>query len=117
MNEEDTRAEIIEKQLEESGWSTGGDVRVTREYKINAGEIRAGGLRVGMLRADYVLIYKNRKLAVIEAKSNEKEIRQACNGLLAKHRSGSRSLRMRSIATMKTIVHGKTHFKDTSCRI
>ena len=74
MNEADTRAEYIDKQLQAAGWSTGGDVRVQREYNINAGEIRAGGVRTGKLIADYVLSYKNRKLAVIEAKSNELEV-------------------------------------------
>ena len=71
MNEADTRAEFIDKQLAAAGWSTGGDVRVQREYNINAGEIKAGGIRTGKLIADYVLSYKNRKLAVVEAKSNE----------------------------------------------
>ena len=44
MNEADTRAEFIDKQLAAAGWSTGGDVRVQREYNINAGEIKAGGI-------------------------------------------------------------------------
>ena len=74
MNEADTRAEFIDKQLEAAGWITGGDVRVQREYKINAGEIKAGGIRTGILSADYVLSYKNRKLAVVEAKNNELEV-------------------------------------------
>ena len=74
MNEADTRAEYIDKQLQAAGWSTGGDVRVQREYNINAGEIRAGGVRTGKLIADYLLSYKNRKLAVVEAKSNELEV-------------------------------------------
>lgn len=68
MNEADTRAEQIEPQLKEAGWVNGGDVRVQREYPITAGEIRIGGLRPGKLKADYVLSYRNRKLAVIEAK-------------------------------------------------
>ncbi len=74
MNEADTRAEFIDKQLESSGWKTDRDVRVQREYNINAGEIKAGGIRTGKLIADYVLSYKNRKLAVVEAKSNELEV-------------------------------------------
>jgi type I restriction enzyme R subunit len=73
MNEADTRAELIDPQLKLAGWGIG-DARVQREYNINAGEIRAGGIRAGKLKADYILIYKNRKLAVIEAKSNEQEI-------------------------------------------
>ena len=73
MNEADTRAELIDKQLAAAGWSTGGEVRVRRE-QITEGEIKAGGIRVGKLIADYVLSYKNRKLAVIEAKSNKVDV-------------------------------------------
>ena len=55
MNEADTRAELIDPQLRAAGWVTGGDVLVQREYNINAGEIKAGGIRAGRLKADYVL--------------------------------------------------------------
>ena len=71
MNEADTRAELIDPKIKEAGW---GDVEgsfVRREFKITNGEIKPGGIRAGIIRADYVLIYKNRKLAVIEAKSDE----------------------------------------------
>lgn len=71
MNEADTRAELIDPLLKFAGWGDVADSRIQREYNINAGEIRAGGIRSGQMKADYVLIYKNRKLAVIEAKSNE----------------------------------------------
>jgi len=74
MNEADTRAELIDPQLRAAGWITGGDVLVQREYNINAGEIKAGGIRAGQLKADYVLSYKNRKLAIVEAKSDELEV-------------------------------------------
>ena len=74
MNEADTRAELIDPQLKLAGWGDVADSRVQREYNINAGEIRAGGIRSGQMKADYVLVYKNRKLAVIEAKSNELEV-------------------------------------------
>jgi type I restriction enzyme R subunit len=74
MNEADTRAELIDPQLKLSGWGDVADSRIQREYNINAGEIRAGGIRSGQMKADYVLIYKNRKLAVIEAKSNEQVV-------------------------------------------
>ena len=43
----------------------------TPQSKITNGEIKPGGIRAGIIRADYVLIYKNRKLAVIEAKSDK----------------------------------------------
>lgn len=74
MNEADTRAELIDPQLKKAGWGDVAESRIQREYNINAGEIRAGGMRTGQLKADYILIYKNRKLAVIEAKSDQQEV-------------------------------------------
>lgn len=74
MNEADTRAELIDPQLKLAGWGDVAESRIQREYNINAGEIRAGGIRAGQMKADYVLIYKNRKLAVIEAKSDELDV-------------------------------------------
>ena len=74
MNEADTRAELIDPQLKAAGWGLVEGSRIQREYYINAGEIRAGGIRAKQLKADYILIYKNRKLAVVEAKSNELEV-------------------------------------------
>ncbi len=76
MNEADTRAELIDPKLLTAGWKTdsASGVRVRREYQINDGEIRAGGIRTGKLIADYILEYKNIKLAVVEAKSDELEV-------------------------------------------
>jgi type I restriction enzyme R subunit len=74
VNEADTRAELIDPKLKQAGWGYVAESRVQREYNINAGEIRAGGIRTGQMKADYVLAYKNRKLAVIEAKSVEVEV-------------------------------------------
>ena len=76
MNEADTRAELIDPQLAAAGWVTSAEtgVRVRREYTINAGEIRAGGIRTGQLKADYILEYQNIKLAVVEAKNDELEV-------------------------------------------
>jgi type I restriction enzyme R subunit len=76
MNEADTRAELIDKQLEASGWIASAEtgVRVRREFNINDGEIKASGIRTKRLIADYILEYRNRKLAVIEAKSNELDV-------------------------------------------
>lgn len=74
MNEADTRAELIDPKLKQAGWGEVTESRVQREYNINAGEIRSGGIRTGQMKADYVLAYKNRKLAVVEAKSVEVEV-------------------------------------------
>ena len=71
MNEADTRAELIDPKIKDAGWGVVEGSLVRREFKITNGEIKPGGIRAGIIRADYVLIYKNRKLAVIEAKSDE----------------------------------------------
>ena len=74
MNEADTRAELIDPQLKAAGWGEVEGSRIQREYPINSGEIRTGGIRAGQLIADYILSYKNRKLAVVEAKADELEV-------------------------------------------
>ena len=74
MNESETRAELITPMLQSSGWSSGGDIRVYREHPIDAGEITISGKRKKSLIADYILSYRNRKLAVVEAKSDELEV-------------------------------------------
>ncbi|MDP8289660.1 MAG: DEAD/DEAH box helicase family protein, partial [Candidatus Susulua stagnicola] len=74
MNEAETRAEYIDPKLKESGWGVVEDTKVLREYKITAGKIQTGGGRAKPLIADYVLVYKGCKLAVIEAKSDELKV-------------------------------------------
>jgi len=74
MNEAETRAEYIDPKLKASGWGVVEGTKVLREYKITAGKIQTGGGRAKPLVADYVLAYKGRKLAVIEAKSDELEV-------------------------------------------
>ncbi|MFY9141653.1 EcoAI/FtnUII family type I restriction enzme subunit R [Sulfuricurvum sp.] len=68
MNEDETRAELIDPQLLASGWGVVEGSRVFRNHPITAGKIQTGGTRSKLLRADYVLSYKGIKLAVIEAK-------------------------------------------------
>ena len=74
MNEADTRAKLIDPQLKAAGWGEVAGSLIKREYPINSGEIKAGGIRAGRLKADYILIYKNRKLAIVEAKSDKLEV-------------------------------------------
>ncbi len=71
MNEAETRAELIDPQLKACGWGVVEDSKILREYPITAGRIQTGGVRAKKLTADYVLVYKGIKLAVIEAKSDE----------------------------------------------
>lgn len=74
MNEAETRAELIDPQLKAAGWGVVEGSKVLREFHITAGKILLGGTKGKPLIADYVLVYKNRKLATIEAKSDELEV-------------------------------------------
>ena len=69
MNEAETRAELIDPKLRACGWGVVEGSRVMREFNITAGKIQTGG-RGKILTADYILVYKGIKLAVIEAKSD-----------------------------------------------
>ncbi|WP_076592968.1 EcoAI/FtnUII family type I restriction enzme subunit R [Herminiimonas arsenitoxidans] len=68
MNEAETRAEYIDPALKAAGWGVVEGSRVRREH-ITPGRIEGGGKRSKPEIADYVLEYRNRKLAVIEAKA------------------------------------------------
>lgn len=76
MNEAETRAELIDPKLKDDGWDPKAfpGVKVHREYPITLGKIQASGGRAKPLIADYVLSYKGRKLAVVEAKSDQQEV-------------------------------------------
>jgi type I restriction enzyme, R subunit len=68
-NESETRAELIDPLLTQSQWAVSEDSRILREYQINDGQIQPGGIRGKRDIADYILIYKGEKIAVVEAKS------------------------------------------------
>jgi hypothetical protein len=64
-----TRAEYIDPMLNESKWGhnlTDGS-QVLREFYFTDGRMLAGGQRGKRKFADYILSYKNQKLAIIEA--------------------------------------------------
>ena len=71
MNESETRAEYIDPKLKASGWGEIEGSKILREYRITEGRIQVGGTRSKPEIADYILVYKNQKLAVIEAKKLE----------------------------------------------
>jgi type I restriction enzyme R subunit len=71
MNEAETRAELIDPKLRESGWGVVEGSKVLREHHITKGKIEVGGRRAKPLIADYILVYKNQKIGIIEAKSDE----------------------------------------------
>ena len=69
MNEAETRAEHIDPALTAAGWGVVEGSRIRREYPITLGRLEGHGRRGKALTADYVLIYRTHKLAVIEAKT------------------------------------------------
>ena len=74
MNEAETRAEHIDPALKDVGWGVVEGSRIRREYPITLGRLEGQGRRGKALTADYVLIYRNTKLAVVEAKAWDEEL-------------------------------------------
>ncbi len=70
MNEAETRAELIDPALSAAGWGVVEASRVRREV-ITLGRLQGAGTRGKQDIADYVLTYRNHKLAVIEAKRRD----------------------------------------------
>ena len=71
MNEAETRAELIDPALKAAGWGVVEASRVRREV-ITLGRLQGAGVRADAQDiADYVLTYRNHKLAVIEAKRRD----------------------------------------------
>src|SRR5205814_4760365 len=70
VNEAETRAQLIDPALVASGWGADGS-SIRREFPVTHGRLLGAGKRDNALSADYVLIYKNTKLAVIEAKPRD----------------------------------------------
>jgi len=68
MKEAETRAEHIDPALKAAGWGVIEGSRILREYPITLSQLEGFGRRAKPLTADYVLVYRNHKLAVIEAK-------------------------------------------------
>ena len=74
MNEAETRAEHIDPALAAAGWGVVSGSRIRREYPVTLGRLEGHGRRGKALTADYVLEYRNTKLAVVEAKAWEKPL-------------------------------------------
>lgn len=74
MNEAQTRLDKINPKLKECGWGVVKESRILVEqnaYKLTNGKIGSSSSRA--LKVDYILVYKGVKLAIIEAKSDEKD--------------------------------------------
>lgn len=91
MNEAETRAEHIDPALKVAGWGVVEGSRIRREYVISPGRIEGQGRRGKPLIADYVLEYRNTKLAIIEAKAWDEELTEGVGQ--AKNYAGKMAIR------------------------
>ena len=75
MNEAQTRFNKIDPKLRDAGWGIvpGSKILVEQSAYIAPGRITTTGNK-NPKKADYILEYKGMKLAVIEAKSDEKDV-------------------------------------------
>lgn len=71
MNEQETRTEYILPALKSAGWGIVEGSKIREEFPISKGRLIGAGLRNKPDKADYVLQYRNRNLAVIEAKRRD----------------------------------------------
>jgi superfamily II DNA or RNA helicase len=91
MNEAETRADHVDAALKAAGWGIIEGSRIRREHPVTLGRIEGHGKRGKALSADYVLEYRNTKLAVVEAKAWRKEITEGV--AQAKNYAGKLSIR------------------------
>lgn len=91
MNEAETRAEHIDPALAAAGWGVVEGSRIRREYPITLGRLEGAGKRGKALSADYVLEYRNTKLAVVEAKAWDEALTEGVGQ--AKNYSGKLAIR------------------------
>ena len=68
-NESETRAELIDPHLQQQGWAVVPESRIRREYPITKGRLLGSGKRAMPDKADYILQFNNRNVAVLEAKA------------------------------------------------
>jgi type I restriction enzyme R subunit len=75
LNEYATRFEHITPALKAAGWDVVEGSKIEYEFEVTKGRIMGAGKPKGpKLIADYVLVYKNRKLAVVETKAWDDEL-------------------------------------------
>jgi type I restriction enzyme R subunit len=91
MNEAETRLLHIDPALKAAGWGVVEGSRIRPEYPITLGRLEGHGKRGKALTADYVLEYRNTKLAVVEAKAWDKPLTEGVGQ--AKDYAGKLALR------------------------
>ncbi|MCB4748108.1 MAG: DEAD/DEAH box helicase family protein, partial [Sulfurovum sp.] len=68
--EADTRAKLIDPQIKSSNWL---ESHIVREYYFTDGRKLIGGKRGKQYYVDYLLVYQNTNLAIIEAKAENRD--------------------------------------------
>ena len=68
--EADTRAKLIDPKIKASGWL---ESNIIREHYFTVGRKLIGGARGKSYFVDYLLVYENTNLAIIEAKAENKD--------------------------------------------
>ena len=72
MNEAQTREDLITPAIRAAGWTAENDCQMLVEQSAcEFAPGRVGKVRGKPLRADYILCHRGRRLAVVEAKSDE----------------------------------------------
>lgn len=69
-SESDTRSKLIDPRLIEDGWN---ESHIIREYYFTDGRKLIGGKRGKRHFVDYLLVHRNTNLAIIEAKSEDRD--------------------------------------------
>jgi len=70
-NESQTRLDYIDPALKAAGWGEVEGARIRVEFPITEGRLIGQGRRKKPLLADYILEYRNKRLAVVEAKARD----------------------------------------------
>ena len=73
MNEAQTRYNYIDPALRDAGWETA-PAKIAVEQTVAPGRVEADGRSHSPLRADYVLMYAGRRIAVVEAKKYSADV-------------------------------------------
>ncbi|OFY63865.1 MAG: restriction endonuclease subunit R [Bacteroidetes bacterium RIFCSPLOWO2_02_FULL_36_8] len=73
MNEQETRTEYILPALQKAGWGIIEGSKIREEFPISKGRLIGHGQRSKPDKADYVLQYRNRNLAIVEAKKRDSD--------------------------------------------
>ncbi len=71
MNEAETELTYIDPALQAAGWGVVEGSRIRKQFPITKGRLIGNGQRSTPDKADYVLQYRNRNLAVIEGKKRD----------------------------------------------